>query len=385
MKANPGGHIDPKSVFGRDRLIESIWERLNHQCVLLNAERRIGKTSVIGKMVAEPREGWLPLFQDLEKIHSAPEFAVVVYEQIQKYLSFWKRTANRAKKIFEDHEFQQIKKARQRPWKNLLTASVQDLMAAQEKKRLAMFWDEVPYMIDNVRKAEGEQAAIEILDTLRSLRQENPSLRMVFTGSIGLHHVLANIRDSHIASAPVNDMFAIEVTPLAPADAEALAKELIKGENLRTADINESAATIASEADCFPFYIHHVVNGLKLDGIAAEPQIIRELVQRQLTDANDPWELGHFRDRIPTYYRQANDAKLVCGILDALATAPNSMAINELQNAINTQSAEFDDRDRLIRVLRLLERDHYVSRDPNGSYKFRFPLIRRWWRLDRGL
>ena len=27
-------------------------------------------------------------------------------------------------------------------------------------------WDEVPYMIDHIRRASGEQAAVEVLDTL---------------------------------------------------------------------------------------------------------------------------------------------------------------------------------------------------------------------------
>ena len=48
VKANPGGSLDPKFIFGRDRLIEQIWNVLDRQCVLLNAERRIGKTSIVG-------------------------------------------------------------------------------------------------------------------------------------------------------------------------------------------------------------------------------------------------------------------------------------------------------------------------------------------------
>ncbi|MEX0819260.1 MAG: hypothetical protein WD070_06695 [Pirellulaceae bacterium] len=247
-----------------------------------------------------------------------------------------------------------------------------------------MFWDEVPYMIDNIRQADGEQAAAEVLDTLRSLRQEHAELRMVFTGSIGLHHVLSSIRDAHIASAPVNDMFAIEVTPLAPADAAALANALIQGENLRTTNVDEAAITVADEADCFPFYIHHIVSGLKLEALPAVPEQIRDLVERQLVDANDPWELGHFRDRIAVYYRQDQDAKLVRLILDVLATDAQARSVSQLLNAVNAQSTEFDDRDKLVQILRLLERDHYVSRDPDGNYQFRFPLIRRWWKLDRG-
>lgn len=385
MKANPGGLIDPEFIFGREKLIQSIWDRLEQQCVLLNAERRIGKTSVLRKMVDQPADGWFAVFQDLEDIHTTDEFATTVYDEIQQYLSFIKKVANTARKIYEENEFGSVKKTTSRPWKKLLTASIEDLVSQQTDQKLVMFWDEVPYMIDNIRKAESEQSAAEVLDTLRKLRQKHADLRMVFTGSIGLHHVVSGLHSAKIATAPVNDMFAIEVTPLAPADARELAKALIEGENLPTSGIDEAAIAVADEAGYFPFYIHHIVSALKLDELRAEPNIIQELVQRQLVDANDPWELGHFRERIRIYYQDPQDAKLVNLILDTMATADEAQSLTNLLNAVNSQTAEFDDRDNLIRVLRLMERDHYLTRDSDGNYEFRFPLIRRWWKLDRGL
>ena len=387
MKANPGGHIDPKFVFGREALIEMIWDRLDQQCVLINAERRIGKTCVIKKMVAQPRTGWFPVFQDLEKIRSADEFARGVYDVVSQYLGKWQLVAHAAKQFYEDHEFGQFKKKTNRPWKTLLTKTIEDLMAQKAKtaERLVLFWDEVPYMIDNIRQQDGERPAAEVLDTLRSLRQEHPELRMVFTGSIGLHHVLAKINAAHVATAPVNDMFAVEVTPLAPADAATLAKALIKGEKLATTDIELAAQAIADEADCFPFYIHNIVGGLKHDALRADPDQIRELVQRQLVDPNDPWELTHVRTRIGIYYPSDHDAKLVLLILDALATAEQPLSVTALHNAINAQTDKLDDVEHLRSLLKLLQRDHYLSRTTAGEYEFRFPLIRRWWTLDRGL
>ncbi|MEI8380026.1 MAG: hypothetical protein WCJ09_07860 [Planctomycetota bacterium] len=387
MKANPGGHIAPEYVFGRNQLIELIWDRLEQQCVLINAERRIGKTCIMKRMVAHPRPGWFPVFQDLEKIRSADEFARGVYDSVAQYLGFWKQTANSAKKIFDDYEFGDYKKKERRPWKSLLIKTIEDLMANKEKadQRLVLFWDEVPYMIDNIRKQDGEQAAAEVLDTLRSLRQEHPDLRMVFTGSIGLHHVLASINAAHVATAPVNDMYAIEVTPLAPADAAELAKALIKGEKLVTTDLDVAAAAIADEADRFPFYIHNIVSGLKQDGLRADPEQIHELVERQLVDPNDPWELAHFRTRIGIYYLQSNDAKIVLLILDTLAAADKPFSVSELQIAINSQTDALSDAEHLRELLKLMHRDHYLTRTTAGMYEFRFPLIRRWWKLDRGL
>jgi hypothetical protein len=386
MKANPGGVIDPRNVYGRDRLIAQLWDRLDRLCVLMNAERRIGKTSVLRKMEQEPAPGWFPIMLDLEKFHSAEEFAVAVFGQVQQYLGRWKRAANAARKIYEEHEFGQFKRTGgPRPWKILLTAAVQDLVSEKQDERLVFLWDEVPYMIDHIRRADGEQAAVEVLDTLRSLRQEHPGLRMVYSGSIGLHHVLDSIRDGKMSSEPVNDMQPIEVPPLALEDAVKLAADLIQGENLRASDPHKSAEIIAQEADCFPFYVHHVVAGLRQEGLPAEPDTIRDLVRRQLVDANDPWDLGHYRTRITAYYQKGKTAQLVGLILDALASAPGPLTVPQLQSAVNAQTTEFDNRDELIRVLRLMERDHYLLRDPDGRVLFRFPLIRRWWALDRGL
>jgi hypothetical protein len=386
MKANPGGVIDPRNVYGRDRLIAGLWEQLDRLCVLMNAERRIGKTSVLRKMAEEPAPGWFPVFLDLEKFHSAEEFAVAVFEQVQKYLSKWKRAANAARKVYEDHEFGQFKRTSgPRPWKVLLTAAVRDLLAEKQELRLVFLWDELPYMIDHIRRGDGELAAVEVLDTLRSLRQEYPELRMLYSGSIGLHHVLDSIRDGKMSSEPVNDMHPVEVPPLVRDDAIKLATDLIVGEGLSATDVRRSAEIIAGEADGFPFYIHHIVAGLRQQGLPAEPDAIRELVRRHLVDANDPWDLGHYRSRIPAYYHKDQSARLVGLILDALAIAPQPLTVGQLQNEINARSADFDERDELVRVLRLMERDHYLLRELDGSVRFRFPLIQRWWALDRGI
>ncbi len=386
MKANPGGVIEPSQVYGRDGLIAELWRQLDQTCVLINAERRIGKTSVLRKMSQEGAQGWFPVLLDLERFHSAEEFAIAVYEQVQQYLSRWRRVANTARKVYEEHEFEHIKKTSgPRPWKDLLTAAIRDLCAEKQEVRPVFLWDEVPYMIDHIRRARGEQAAVEVLDTLRSLRQEHADLRMVFSGSIGLHHVLVGIRDGKMSSEPVNDMYQIEVPPLAMADAVKLAEDLIRGEGLSATNARKSAEVIAGVADCFPFYIHHIVAGLRKGGLAAEPDPIRELVARHLVDPNDPWDLGHYRTRIPAYYTKEKNAELVGLILDALAIAQESMTVPQLKSAVNSWSAEFQDHTELVHVLRLMERDHYLRRDPDGRIGFRFPLIRRWWTLDRGL
>ena len=381
MKANPGGQIDPKDVVGRDDLIRHIWDRLEQQCVIIDSVRRIGKSSVVKKMVAEPPDEWFPIYRDLERIQSADDFAQNVHNSVQEFLSRLKRSFNFSRAFLEKVQIKGVS-FKGRHWTEILESAVRDTVKTEQDKRLVFFWDELPYMVENIRKAEGEQEASRVLDALRSLRHQYPEIRMVYTGSIGLHHILAKITAAKIPSRPTNDMYEIEVPPLTRRDAEDLAKRLIRGESLRCTNLNQAASIIASETGFIPYYIHHIALGLKRDNVSAESRQVKEHITRQLVA--DSWNLAYYRDRIAIYYEE-NDAPLVNIILDTLARGDEAQNIPTLLKAVNTLSDAYDDRDNLLRVLRLMERDHYLTRNPDNTYRFKFPLIRRWWELDRGL
>src|SRR5438067_2003161 len=58
MKAAPGAQLPIKDIFGRDQFIAALWRVLAGNSVRMEAERRIGKTSILHKMEAEPPIGW---------------------------------------------------------------------------------------------------------------------------------------------------------------------------------------------------------------------------------------------------------------------------------------------------------------------------------------
>lgn len=389
MKANPGGQIDTKSVIGRDRLIQLLWETVELQSLVITAERRIGKTTVMKKMEREPLAGWLPVYQDLESCHSATEFAMSVYREIHQFLSAKGKFTRRSKEFFGALGGTDIGGIFKLPdkavasWKDVLTKAIEDLMHENdEKTKLLFLWDEMPFMLMNIRNGEGEQTAMQVLDHLRWLRQTHSGLRMVITGSIGLHHVITSLKEKSYSNSPVNDMAPIDVPPLTEADAAHLAGLLIVGEGLKSPDQAATVTAIAHEADCFAFYVHHIVRGLKVQGLDATPANVAKVVASHLVDPNDPWQLIHYRERISTYY--PDNQKTVSLLLDQLAVQQGTASVSELL-AMLKGASQFDDRERLVRLLSLMERDHYLKRDEDGRCQFRFPLIRRWWKLNRGL
>lgn len=390
VKANPGGQIDLNAVVGRDILVRQIWETISQQSAVMTAERRIGKTTIIRKMQAKPESGWIPVFQDLERCHTAEEFAMAVYKEIHQFLNNKGKAARRAKEWFtamggaEIGGVFKLPESKGTHWKDILIRAIEDLIHENDDSgvKLLFLWDEMPFMLANIRDREGEKTAMEVLDVLRALRQTHAGLRMIITGSIGLHHVLTSLKDKNYGNSPVNDMAAVNVPALDVQDAVQLAQQLVEGENLANPTPELTAAAIAKEADYFPFYVHHIVKALKIRSLAATVENVSQVVASQLVDAKDPWELLHYRERIPIYYGE--DQKTVFLLLDELASNGESKTVNQLF-AMLKASSPFDDRERLLRLLSLMERDHYLHRDADGHFGFSFPLIRRWWKINRGL
>jgi hypothetical protein len=200
----------------------------------------------------------------------------------------------------------------------------------------------MPSLLSAIAKsAGGPGRAMEVLDALRALRQSEDTadgFRMVMTGSIGLHHVIEVLRDGGYSNPALNDLEPIDVPPLDPAEAQNLAKLLIEGEKLKTADVTESACVIAEETGGFPFYLQSVYT---------------------------------------------KEEKVALAILDVVALADEPLSVPDVVRQVK-QRGEADD-EQVRKLLKLLAQDHYVTCDDDGRYSFRFPLLCRWWKLDRGL
>ncbi|MFB2837493.1 AAA family ATPase [Floridanema evergladense] len=386
MRANPGGEIAPSEVFGRDKLIQRLWRILERQSLVLSAERRMGKTSILKKMRAEAPADKLPVYRDLEKVRSPLEFAQTIFDDVENYLSGSQRTAQKARQWLKNLTGFEIGGLVKFPdnvadqWKALLTKTIEDLVENQQDRKVIFLWDEMPLMLDNIKKKEGENAAMEVLDTLRSLRQTHSELRMVYTGSIGLHNVLTALKRAGYINRPTNDMKTVDVPPLSADDADELARRLLEGEGIQTEEPQLTSQAIANSVDGIPYFIHHIVDHLVAEDLEANPAIVDEIVNSYLIDPQDPWDLRYYRERINNYYTD-EEKQLVLTLLDILAVTDQPLPFDELFNRLESQLVNAD-REKTRDVLTLIQQDHYIYLQPNGYY-FRFSVIQRWWKKQR--
>ena len=401
MKANPGGEIDPKDVVGRDQIVSDLWAYLDQQSVVVVAERRIGKTTIAKCMRAWKPEGRLLLYRDVENVSTPIEFVERVAQDIEGHLSTLNKGLAKARKLLrhlagtEVAGFLKLPPEVATEWKSLLERVVEDLLDHQGNTLCVLVWDELPLMIRKIMQTSGPKEASEVLDALRNLRQTHSAVRMMFSGSIGLHHVESELRSAGHTNDSTNDMRTVEIPPLSEEDATLLASELLRGEEVETTDPAATSRSIAIEVDCIPFYIHNVVSTIKASGETADKALVSRIVQGALTDAQDAWHLKHYRDRLDNYYGTER-LPVVLRVLDEVAVNDGSVTFQSIFDAVkgglDTRQSKFaadvvlDEGEALRTLLNLMQRDHYLRRDTKGTgYLFAFDIVKRWWLIYRDL
>jgi hypothetical protein len=384
VRANPGGYISPAETVGRDHLIDSIWRRLEGQSVLLTSERRIGKTCVIRKM-RESVTSELCFLRDIEGLHSPGELIQTIYTDLEPILTKGERIKQKFFRILDALGGLQIKDvklpAMQPHWQELLTAVVGDALEAHGG-RVLFFWDEMPLFIYNVAKTCGDKEAMSVLDNLRSLRQSYPTLRMVFTGSVGMHQVVKSLRLAGYANAPTNDMAIIEVPALAPKDGQGLAADLLLGEQMAVqGSLDAVAAELSNCASHIPFYIHTLVARIRDRSQTVNLEAVTREADQLIRDPNDPVDFGYYEKRISIYY-EPGQTGIALTALDAVAASPLPLSIRTISNAVKHQVPGASDQDTR-QVVGLLLKDHYLQKNDNGAVGFKHLIVKRWWKFAR--
>ncbi len=388
MQINPGGRLDTKDVIGRDQEIDRYWRVLQRQGLILSAERRIGKTHILFKMREECQDGYLPLYQDLEAVHSIADLIRSIYATapssgalpgFKAYIA--KRSALLPSKIAGIDV-----PTADGSWQALLAQAFDDLIhAADNDTRILMLWDEFPLMLHNLQHRAGPNTPIQLLDHLRALRiAQADRLRFLFTGSIGLHLVLRSLREAGNTNDPVNDMLFLTVPPMADRDTRQLAEALLRETRAATAQIPRLAREVAKQVGGFPYYVHHVVD--QLDQLGRQPKLpdVSAAVDHLLYDPHDPANLNYYLTRLSSYYAE-DQRTLALVVLDTLAGQPSPAPVADLLNLCKHRDPSLE-TEQLRETLTILSEDHYIERTGSATgaaYDFRWPLIKKWWKETR--
>jgi AAA+ ATPase superfamily predicted ATPase len=398
---NQRDRVPLSEIVGRDALARQAWQMLAEKSIVLTAERRMGKTYLLYKLQGEAAvqqqnwvQGWLCLYQDLSGCSSPLEFVQSVFDTAQELLGLRRKAAEETRRFLS--RFQELKvgpiqlpKSAIPEWKGILRSIFADLSKQLSEDRVVFLWDEFPVMLDKIIEQDGgERIAGEILNVLHTLRAEYPRVRMILTGSVGLHHILNKLRQSGFNNPVNNDMDVLSVTPFEPEIAIEFARSQLESKAIPCQDLAATAKIIAQEVDNIPFYINGLVKRFRYHPqdlpLTIDVDIIKQEVRSLLVDADNTWHMAHYLDRIKNYYGDI-DSELVRLILDTIAAEEQPIATKDIIKLIQNSSLAPVLEQTIRDLLKLLEQDHYLTKDSiDLKYRFRYSLIRRYWQCQRG-
>jgi len=367
---NPGGIGDPDALVGREVELTRLMEAVSAGGAHVTGERRMGKTWLVKKLQDELADSVtaiyvsaetdnLSLFED--RLLAELRRNRMVKETIHRWgLDFGGKLQLKILKsgiTLTGH-------AQRAAGTGDQELDVLDLLASQPRGPVVLIIDEITHLCRHL----GPEAAGEFLSGLRARRQSG-GVPLVISGSIGLHHALANLR-------PVNDLWTVMVGPLTRDDAATLAARLLLG--IGVPPEPTLVVDIVRQTSGIPFYIQAVVDQFRYRGDCDVTAVVDQCI------ASDVWQTRDYVERLKLYYG-ADDARRARVVLDLIATADRPVSAETISARLEIDGGGLaTDWDDLLHLLDNLERDHYLVRDGEGD-RMSSTLLARIWRHHRRL
>jgi hypothetical protein len=387
-----GNVPEPKELYGRKDLIEHLWRRLEGNNILLLAPRRFGKTGVMNHVLECPRDGWLPLYLELEDVNSSAEF---VWRLTKEVLANSRLRSGLAKArelpdvirdwvtdTFDEAGFEgakvKFKKALPEDWRE----GAKRLMVELEKvsPTVVFIFDELPSMLERFRADLGDEEARSFLAWFRTVRLQRKDRlrrhRFIVGGSIGIDLILRRLGTDD----RLNDFERLYVEPLSDAEATRLVGDLADSLEVQIPP-DLAPRLLALLGPPVPYFIHMLFSQLaQLPAAKRQPvsaQALDEVYNQRVLGPTCKHYFDHYRTRLARYGKDVE--RTAVSVLRAVAAAHRVSASALYDVYRKARGVEADDIE-FAELVADLQCDWYLELDPHtNEYYFLLPVMRDWW------
>lgn len=374
-----GQVVRNKNFWDRKFELDDIWEAIqNGEHTLLVAPRRVGKTSIMYKVLDEPKDDYIALYIDCEEDNFEHEFWARLFNALNKEEFINKFSSNIAnfksmlkqisinKVSLEGIEFGDKKSV---DYKNAFEELMHSL--PKENKVIIMI-DEFAQTIENIIKYDSEENALNLLKTHRAIRQANQSsnISFIYAGSIGLESVVAKLD----GMKHINDLKSIKISPLERDDAHKFIRDLLKRNNFKI-DTPQIDYMLDEIEWLIPFYIQLILDEIKKLR-RKNPLITNDTVDKAI---NNALEHKNYFDNWRSKIKEAFSDKgyLFSKEILNLISEHKILSKNEISNIANKFKLSDDEKRE---TLHSLVYDGYINNENDITlYRFNSPILRMWW------
>ena len=378
--------------YGREDLIELIWEKLENNHILLAAPRRFGKTSVMLNLLDFPRDKFNVIHFDLEPVTGPVDFIVTLLDKLrydEKIRSVLKKGGKGLRKFITDINFSVningvdfrigLKEKIQKTWKEIGKEIFSQLESTDQK--IILIFDEFALMIENFLDDRLKEKEVrEFLRWFRSLRIDPSATkcRFVIGSSISIDHHLSKlgILDSF------NDFERFEISEFEEIEtAKSFLNFLLRGKRVNISN-QAKVELLQLIGPPIPYFIQvfvsQIINKYAGKNKQARKNDINSIYENEILGVTCKSYFQIYYDRLKHYDKQNENAAKV--ILKNLAIV-GEVKKTELYQVFLKEIQQTKNVDEFNNLMSDLENDFYIKYyPPNKSYIFFSKILKDWWR-----
>ena len=387
----------------RGEFLEDLWEDLKKHNVLLLAPRRTGKTSVMYRMLDEPKESWLVIHLNVEDLKSPDDFVISLIDAINEHQPSYLRetlakgwdflsgTLARIEKI-EVSEFKlQLRKNEglESKWQDRAGELIERVFTSNQK--ILFVIDELPDMLNSMLDFSKEEYIL-FLHWFRKIRDRSlqHNLRWLVGGSVNLIAAL----DQQGMVKQVND-FKVEPLPsFTEGEVRIFVEQML---DKHGAKFDETVVPRISEllGTPIPLFLQMLTQELfrlwkRNKNKPLTALVVDEVYSKSLLGEMARDKLQHYRTRIDVHYPQ-EEREAACLFLGKLSLSDRGLSPRTLFQFYR----QIEDRktgprigpalsQAFQRLMLHLQSDFYIEARDNDAFDFASRLLKNWWKKYYG-
>lgn len=384
-----GSPVRGREFWNRERELKQVWKALETSSVLLTAPRRFGKTSLMQHLVDHPQNGWQAFYFDAEGLKQ-PECFVAELTIILLREQKFRHLLDKAKKIIgnlservDEVSFGEFKISIQKQLASDWQEKGRELIELSKELKLKTIFiiDELPLLIGNIAKEQGEKSARELLSWLRSLRQMpdlRHKVRWVTGGSIGIEKVLQRVG---AGTKEINDLERIHVREFTQDLAREFIKALLNSEGISPVSDRILRKFLSVVGIPIPYFIQILVRESLNEMVHSgknrlSEKMIEQAYENGVLASYNRTYFEHYYERLQNYY-SPDIASVAKALLTEIAKR-ETLAKTELWTQFKVQTQGRGDEDTFSYLISDLENDFYLVRE-GDQFRFATKVLRDWW------
>lgn len=370
--------------FDRDQDCITLWKWLKaDKNVLMLAPRRVGKTVLLHKLCGQAEDnGFRAVVVDVQGYCEEKDFFQQMCSSIQEEIgtgqTLMAAFSRRLRQVINgDDNFKDWRQMLlHTDWRQFAETLLETLNKPGDDKPLLIMVDEIPIFILTLLKGGDRGRASSFLYWLRNMRQRYPSVRWLYTGSVGLDAVS---RREEMEGALV-DMEVYPLKPFTPSVAKDFLHSLSCKDNCR---IEDDALQVIIEGLGWlsPYYLEKIVNDAcvrkSATGIVSAKAAQDALDAMLSLEKRVYW--ATWREHLTKNFLDPERTYLFL-ILAVIAADPAGARRDTILMALNKGGEQVSEQ-QLSSLLDTLVMDGYLitTEDDPARYRFMMNLLRLWW------